>query len=60
MVYYLVLYDNSTIDSVIVSIDQCPGGAKLLVDGDLNANLDGPKGNNWDEEITADLMADVL
>ena len=57
---YLATTDATTIKSVIAAIEQRSHGAKLLVGGDLNMELDGPEGNEWDNAITTVLSMTVL
>ena len=57
---HLALEYASTIDHVVAEIGQRFHGTKLLVAGDLNANMDTPKGNNWDEDVPESLLMTVL
>ena len=50
---YLAPDDASTIYHVVVSISRQTHGAKLLVVGDFNAELDKPEGTTCMEEIAA-------
>ena len=43
--YYLAPYDASTINSNVIDVIQCPGGAGLLVARDFNADLAALEGN---------------
>ena len=48
------------IESVIAALKDHPWGLKLLVAGDLNANLVQPEVDQREEEIVAMLMEVVL
>ena len=43
------------IESVVAELKECPRGAKLLVAGDLNVNLEEPEEYQREEKIVAAL-----
>ena len=53
VVCYLATDNNSTIESVVAALKECPQGAKLLVVGDLNVNLAEAEVDQMEKEIAA-------
>ena len=52
--------NTSTIESVVAALKERPRGAKLLVEGDFNANLSEPEGDWRGEDIVAALATEEL
>ena len=57
---YLALENTLTIESVVAALKERPRGAKLLVAGDLNINLEDPEGYCREGGSMAALMTSVL
>ena len=57
---YLAPNDTLTIESVVAALKEHPGGAKLLVAGDLNVNLAEPEGDQRGEDIAASMAKEGL
>ena len=47
-------------ESVIAALKERPRGAKLLVAGDFNVNLEDPEGDHREEDITAAMATEGL
>ena len=55
-----ILLLEQKVEDVVMVISRRPRGAKLLVVGDSNADLDDPEGSMISEEIAEELVANLL
>ena len=57
---YLSSNKNLTIESVVAALKERPRGAELIVEGDLNAKLLEPEGDQRGEDIASALATEGL